>query len=85
MSNDFRNPGNVRHYDSLWAILSVDAEGNEGICVIDIPGFGPRVAVTGEPKHFEMLREAAKSAKHEVPKGMKIVAARFNRINWEPL
>jgi hypothetical protein len=75
------NPDNEKPYDILYALISVDARGNEGICAINTP-IGPQVAITGEKRVLDIFiksvstpssRAEAKSA------GKRIVVAEFSR------
>lgn len=76
-----KNPGNVKPYDKLWAIMSVDLLGNEGMCMISTQ-YGPQLAVTGSESLLELFlkdintdqgRGEAKEA------GLKIVIGEFTR------
>lgn len=86
--SEMHNPGNVKPYLKLWAILSIDKNGNEGICGINTP-IGPQIAVTGEKRILDIYLEQVHSgqAKKElVEAGMKIVVAEYTRSNTtEPL
>lgn len=70
---------NTHPYSILWAILSVDEKGNEGICVLNTP-IGPKVAVTGEKRLLEHYVHMIKNAdRNEVPQNFKIVVAEYHR------
>lgn len=79
------NPGNIKPYDKLWAILSVDSRGNEGICAINTP-IGPQVAVTGEKKILEIYLEAIKQGMGEVKTAkLEIVIAEYTRTSLKDI
>ena len=76
---------NVKPYDKLYAILSVDKNGNEGICVLNING-ERFVAVTGEIENINLLKKNAIEAKQEaIAGGLKLVVAEFERVKTEQL
>lgn len=84
---NIHNPGNKKPYDKLWAILSVDKNGNEGICAINTP-IGPQVAITGEQKLLDMYIDviSKESAKRELSEtNLKIVIAEYSRSKTEDL
>lgn len=67
------NPTNKKPISNLWAFLSVDENGNEGIC-------GARVAdgewfalVTAEQEMLPMLKELAKIACYGSKKQVQLV------------
>lgn len=70
---------NTRPLTKLYAVLSVDQNGNEGIVVMDIGG--PKPAVTGDPELAGMLVRLAREGRSEVPNNLKIVLAEFDRSN----
>lgn len=86
------NPGNKEPCTKLWAILSVDKVGNEGICVINVPVLGLQVAVTSSPKVLEYYKKEIShpAAMAEVESvGMRIVIGEFTRsetrdLAWTP-
>ena len=45
---------------TLWAVMSVDEAGREGICAVEMPGLGTMPMITGSagmvPKLVEMAR-----------------------------
>ena len=78
---------NVKPYEKVWAILSRDKDGNEGICLMQGP-FGPTLAVTGEEKNLIYLKSVATSmeARTEVHSaGMNLVVGEFQRVGTEKL
>lgn len=77
------NPGNKKPYDMLWAVLSQDEKGREGICAINTP-IGPQVAITGEKRMLELYVDILSSddAATEARKSkMKIIVAEFKRTS----
>ncbi len=78
------NPGNVKPYDKLWAILSVDSRGNEGIVAINT-SIGPQVAVTGERRILEIYLKEIRRGMDEVPQNLKIVLAEYSRGKSESI
>ena len=80
MANDMHQK-NVKHYETLYAIMSRDKKGNEGICVFGSP-IGALVMVTGEEKNLENFLAMAKednAAKQAYGSGLEIVLAEFTR------
>lgn len=70
---------NNKPYDKLWALLSVDKNGNEGICALNTP-IGPQVAVTGETRLLEIFIKETKNGHEEAKQAnVKIVVAEFTR------
>jgi hypothetical protein len=47
MSIEFHDPTNRQPVTELWAYLSVDENGNEGLCAVPMPGFGTVQLVFG--------------------------------------
>lgn len=79
------NPGNKKPYDTLWALLSIDKNGNEGIVALNTP-IGPQVAVTGEERMMAIYIEAAVVGRAEANNsGMRIVIGEFKRIRTKGL
>ncbi len=75
------NPGNIKSYDKLWAVLSVDSRGFEGLCAINTP-IGPQVAVTGDEKILRLYIETimrGQAAGELKDSGMRIVVAEYSR------
>lgn len=52
---------NTQPCDKLWAILSVDRKGNEGICQLNLPIVGPTVAITGSFKILQVYKDFIKT------------------------
>jgi hypothetical protein len=82
------NPPNTHPYKKLWAILSVDAQGNEGIIAVDGP-VGPMQAVTGSEIVRQHLLQAVADAHMEGVSfpGKRLVLAEFERtktVKLEP-
>lgn len=77
------DPGNVHPYDKLWAILSVDEKGNEGIIGLNGPA-GPVQAITGSKTVLLMMRDAVLKTDQPL-EGKKIVLAEYTRTNTEML
>ena len=79
---------NKKPAEKLWAILSRDKNGNEGICVLDVPGFGPTAAVTMDERRrdtYELICSKP-SAQHEMAKaGLVAVVAEFTRAGTRVL
>lgn len=73
---------NQKPFPKLYAVLSVDAQGREGLCAVNTP-IGPQVAVTADQKLLNMYVEAIKIGQRqaEVPPGMKIIIAEYDRID----
>lgn len=73
-----------RHpYPTLWAVLSVDRNGNEGICLISGP-HGPVLAVTGDESILKIYKDTVSSmdALTEAhAAGLKIVIGEYQRVN----
>lgn len=79
------NPENVKPYDALWAVLSVDSKGREGICAINTP-IGPQVAVTGEKRLLAMYVEQIRMGLNEAMiADKKIVLAEFSRTGTKAI
>jgi hypothetical protein len=65
-------------HTTIWAILSVDKDGNEGICAIE-PGIP---CMTADPENLEMMKALCSTvdAREEAEEsGFKIVIAEFIR------
>lgn len=74
-----KDPGNVMPYETLWAVLSRDSDGNEGLCAINTP-IGPQVAITGSERVLELYLEAIKGGEAEAKAAKKqIVVGTFSR------
>lgn len=69
---------NTKPLDVLWAVMSRDKKGNEGICAINT-SIGPQVAVTGEKRLLDLYVDTVKRGKDEVPNDLEIVIAEFKR------
>lgn len=67
------DPKNTQEITELYAVLSVDEAGKEGICAIG-EGF-PVPLVFGYLSNLEKIREAAKSLRKKTKK--QIVIAKF--------
>lgn len=76
---------NTKPYDTLWAILSQDKNGNEGICALNGP-LGPQVAVTGEKRILQMyLEEIMRGQDQANAFKMKIILAEYKRTKSKEL
>lgn len=71
-------PENKKPYNTLWAVLSVDSKGNEGICAIHTP-IGPQVAVTGEKKILDIYLDVLTGNKEAQQNGRKLIVGAFLR------
>lgn len=79
------NPGNTKPLDELFAFVSVDSRGWEGICgVIAVDHTQPMQLVTGELRIAETMKSAANSIAART--GMRVRLVRFKRVDetlWE--
>jgi len=53
------DPDNEHAINELWVVVSVDDQGNEGICAHVFPELGPTPLITGEPRMLEHFRQLA--------------------------
>lgn len=71
------NSGNTKPVDVLFAYLSVDKDGNEGVCAAPLPGFGTTPLVFGYEhvalKFIPIAEEIAKAS------GMQIKLVKFTK------
>jgi uncharacterized alpha/beta hydrolase family protein len=82
-----KHPINKIPYEKMWAILSVDKKGNEGICMLQTP-FGPQIAVTGADGNLQAMLEMVKTmdARQEAHNaGLRIVVGEFTRTSTTDL
>lgn len=77
------DPGNVHPYDKLWALLSIDEKGNEGIIGLNGPA-GPMQAITGSKTVLLMMKDAVLKTGQDLG-DKKIVLAEYTRTNSEML
>lgn len=78
---------NQKPYDKVWALLSRDTDGNEGICMLNGP-VGPVLAVTGTLDVLEMYKRqiSTDQAKAEILEaGVSVVVGEFTRTGTEAL
>jgi hypothetical protein len=71
------NPDNVRKIETLWAFLSVDGNGMEGIVASGMEGIGMFPLISGEAKNLPILRAAAEKISKMGKK--KIVLYKFSQ------
>lgn len=66
----------------LFAVISIDPKGTEGLCLLNTP-YGPQLAVTGDDRLLGMYLEAVKRGQRdgEVPAHLKIAVAQFSRTS----
>lgn len=76
------DPGNTKKVDVIYAWLSVDENGNEGIVAnIIMDPDGSKIAlplVTGEEKHIFMMNRIATNASQSTDKNIKMF--KFKRV-----
>lgn len=73
-------------YNTIWAFLSVDEAGNEGIMAVGDPQFGSMPLVTGCLKNLEHMKMIVKNNEKDIlaqGQGKKIVLAEFSRAKTE--
>lgn len=75
---------NIHPYEKLWAILSVDKDGNEGILGM-ATSYGVAPAITGSPSVLEALRQQVRLDPNVDLQRHKIVVGEFIRSNTVPL
>jgi len=67
--------GNTLKIDSIWAFISVDEDGNEGVCAAPIQGLGPVPMIAADERRLKSLIPIAEHlAKHS---GMTIKLIRL--------
>lgn len=77
---------NTKPQDKLFAILSVDRDGNEGICMLNMPGIGPVLGVIGDENNLATLKNVARKGIDEAwSEGLKIVIGEFMRTDTREL
>lgn len=80
------NPPNLKPIKTLWAILSVDKNGNEGLCLLNVPEVGPQLAVTGSERILQVYKDCALRGMGEAKAaGLEIVVAEFTRNGEQKL
>lgn len=67
--------GKMPRIETLWAFLSVDKQGNEGLCGHVIPGLGWIGMMAADERRVDALREIAREIARE--SGKKIRLAKF--------
>jgi hypothetical protein len=82
MSTFVHQPKNTIKGDTVWAYLSVDPDGTEGIVGVGSL-LGSLALVTIDPKNLPRLEALAKEARRLT--GKKIVLATFQRTSTKPL
>lgn len=79
---------NTQPIHKFFALLSRDKNGNEGICMLNVPGLGPQLAVTADEKNLARYTEICGSmdARMEAHSaGLEIVIAEFDRVSTKKL
>lgn len=66
------DPENLKPIDTLWAIISRDESGNEGIVAAQM-GMNMVPFITGDKKVLNLMREAALANKQGTSKSIYIV------------
>jgi hypothetical protein len=75
------NPPNRAPIDTLYAVVSIDAEGRMGICAEVLPGIGTTPFVTGSLKALDGFKRIAREA--QAP-GKRLAVVTFTRVMDEP-
>jgi predicted pyridoxine 5'-phosphate oxidase superfamily flavin-nucleotide-binding protein len=60
MATILHNPGNhLKRIDKLWMVVSVDADGHEGVCAVPLPGNGtfPVPLIAADEKRLSWIKE----------------------------
>lgn len=81
-------PENTKPYDKLYALISVDKNGNEGIVMMNMPMAGPQVAVTGDQEildHYVKVASTMETRMQVHNAGLKIVIGEFVRTETKEL
>lgn len=65
-------PGNEKPIDQIFAFVSVDAEGKEGICGMPLNGANWAM-VTSKPETVELMRKAAREISKRTGKPVRLM------------
>jgi hypothetical protein len=71
------DPGNETEIDTLYAFMSIDAEGRHGIVAEMIPGLGTTTLVFGSPNVAEKMKPLAQKVARKT--GKRVGLFRFKR------
>lgn len=75
----YHDPDNLHPIDEIFVFMSVDAEGNHGICAAILPDLGSTPLMTGSRRGAESMKQMAKDiAKHS---NKRIALFRFSRAD----
>jgi hypothetical protein len=76
MADDFvliDTPNTLLRIDSIWAVISVDADGNEGVCAASINGMMAPLIAADEARLASIIPMARTLAKMDRTKTLKLV------------
>lgn len=80
------NPPNKKPLPNLWAVMSRDEKGNEGILAGFIAPFGMVPLVTGDPKVLKHFEQVARAQLGEIADdGMQVFIAQYGRTSERDL
>ena len=78
------DPGNETRIDRVYAFLSIDAEGNNGIAGGPVPGLGAFVQlVTASPGVAEMMKKLAEEIAAKTGKPVGLFAFKRETQLWQ--
>jgi hypothetical protein len=66
-------PNHLLRIDAIWAFVSVDEDGNEGLCAMTLPGLGLTPLIAADEARLESLRRSAQSLATKSGKAVRLI------------
>ena len=80
---EIHDPGNETEIEFIYAFMSIDEKGRNGIVAEILPGLGSTPLVTGSPKAAEMMKQLAQQVADKTGKRVGMFAFKRNGQLWQ--
>lgn len=77
------DPGNTERIERLYAFMSIDDEGKNGVVASILPGLGSTPLVTGSRKTVELMKPLAQEIAARTGKPVGLFAFRRETQLWQ--
>ncbi|MGC2080723.1 MAG: hypothetical protein WA728_32860 [Xanthobacteraceae bacterium] len=77
------DPGNEKMIEEVFAFMSIDEKGRNGIVASILPGLGSTPLVTASPRAVEMMKPLAEEIAHRTGKPVGLFRFRRDGQLWQ--